>query len=64
MKRWESSETRFGQGSRRSEPCSGGKRPFEVSKKKFEIRELAFENVTSAIRTGLVGPVLMLRDVV
>ena len=32
MKRWESSETRFGRVSRRSEPCSRGKRPFEVSK--------------------------------
>ena len=30
MKRWESSETRFGQVSRRSEPSSGGKRPFKV----------------------------------
>ena len=30
MKRWESSETRFGQVSRRSEPSSRGKRPFEV----------------------------------
>ena len=29
MKRWESSETRFGKVSRRSEPCSRGKRPFE-----------------------------------
>ena len=27
----------------------------------LKIRELAFEKVTSAIRTGLVGPVLMLR---
>ena len=33
MKRWESSETRFGQVSRRSEPSSRGKRPFKVSKK-------------------------------
>ena len=30
MKRWESSETRFGQVSRRSEPSSRGKRPFKV----------------------------------
>ena len=28
-----SSETRFGKVSRRSEPCLGGKRPFDVSKK-------------------------------
>ena len=31
MKRWESSETRFGQVSRRSEPSSRGKWPFKVS---------------------------------
>ena len=30
MKCWESSETRFGQVSRRSEPSSRGKRPFKV----------------------------------
>ena len=30
MKCRESSETRFGQVSRQSEPCSGGKRPFKV----------------------------------
>ena len=33
-------------------------------RKNFEIRELAFEKVRSAMRTGLVGPVLMLRYVV
>ena len=33
MKRRESSETRFGKVSCQSEPCSRGKRPFEVSKK-------------------------------
>ena len=31
IKRWESSETRFPKFSRRSEACSGGKRPFKVS---------------------------------
>ena len=40
MKCWESSETRFGQVSCRSEPCSGGKRPFEVSKKKIEFAQV------------------------
>ena len=34
MKCRESSETRFGKVSRQSEPCSRGKRPFEISKKK------------------------------
>ena len=33
MKRRESSETRFGKVSRRSEPSSRGKRPFKVSQK-------------------------------
>ena len=33
MKCRESSETRFGKVSRQSEPCSRGKRPFEISKK-------------------------------
>ena len=33
MKRWESSEKRFGKVSRQSEPSSRGKRPFEVSTK-------------------------------
>ena len=33
MKCWESSETRFGQVWRQSEPSLRGKRPFEVSKK-------------------------------
>ena len=33
IKCWESSETRFGKVSRRSEPSSRGKRPFKVSKK-------------------------------
>ena len=32
MKRWELSETRFGQVWRQSEPSLRGKRPFEVSK--------------------------------
>ena len=32
MKRWESSETRFGQVWRQSEPSLRGKRPFEVSR--------------------------------
>ena len=34
MKTCKSPETRFPKVSRRSEPCSGGKRPFEVSNKK------------------------------
>ena len=38
MKRWKSSETRFGKFSRRSELCLRGKRPFKVSKK-IEIRQ-------------------------
>ena len=33
MKRRESPETRFGKVSRRSEPSSRGKRPFEVSRR-------------------------------
>ena len=33
MKSCKSSETRFAKVSRRSEPCSRGKRPFKVSKK-------------------------------
>ena len=32
MKRWESSETRFGKVSCRLEPCWKGKQPFKVSK--------------------------------
>ena len=39
MKLRESSETRFGKVSLRSEPYSRGKRPFEVPTKKIEIRE-------------------------
>ena len=45
MKTCKSPETRFPKVSRRSEPCSGGKRPFQVSKK-IEIRKSAFEKVT------------------
>ena len=36
MKHCKSPETRFAKVSRRSEPCSRGKRPFEVSKKKLK----------------------------
>ena len=46
MKCRESSETRFGKVSRQSEPCSRGKRPFEISKK-IEIHKLPFEKVAS-----------------
>ena len=48
---WESSETRFRKVSRRSEPCSRGKRPFEVSKKKIETCELTFEKGPRTIMT-------------
>ena len=44
MKSCESSETRFAKVSRRSELCSRGRSKF---RKKIEIRELAFEKVTS-----------------
>ena len=40
MKRWESSETRFGKVSRRSEPCSRGKRPFKVSQTAVDVQIL------------------------
>ena len=38
MKNCKLSETRFAKVSRRSELCSGGKRPFEVSKKVLNSR--------------------------
>ena len=38
MKSCKLSKTRFAKVSRRSEPCSGGKRPFEVSNKKIASR--------------------------
>ena len=39
MKCWESSETRFPKVSRRSEPSSGGKRPFKISDLAVRIAE-------------------------
>ena len=43
IKSCKSSETRFAKVSRRSEPCSTGKRPFEVSKKNERTNERANE---------------------
>ena len=63
MKNCKSSETRFAKVSRRSEPCSGGKRPFEVSKKNRNSR-VDFRKGNVSYKNRPLGPVLMLRYLV
>ena len=52
MKSCKSSETRFAKVSRRSEPCSGGKRPFEISKK-FRKRRAKNEEFPETSQLGV-----------
>ena len=60
MKSCKSSETRFAKVSRRSEPCSGGKRPFEVSKKNRNSR-VGVRKGNVAQELHAFGAVLVLR---
>ena len=60
MKCCKSSETRFAKVSRRSEPCSGGKRPFEVSKKNRNSR-VGVRKGNVAQELHAFGAVLVLR---
>ena len=60
MKTCKSPETRFPKVSRRSEPCSRGKRPFEVSKKNRNSRvSVRKGNVAQELQR--FGAVLVLR---
>ena len=55
MKSCKSSETRFAKVSRRSEPCSRGKRPFKVSMFFFGVRRVDFFFFPARHGTGRGG---------